>query len=156
MDLNKNDQAVHDERARIYGDATDGHRNFGLIITALIQGHYDITLPHPVPADVALLIMAGGKLNRASRANVYHADNYVDGKVYCALADEAKKKTGAPPVGPVLDAKLEDTLGKALEDALVVFQGSDATDPKEQKKAKEYFFELLKASGVRSAEGRNA
>ncbi len=98
--LNASDQAVHDERAAIYGDATDGHTNLGLIFTALVQGHYGIKLPHPIPADVALLMMAGGKLNRASRAFIRHPDNYVDGKVYFALADAANAKlhAGGPPV----------------------------------------------------------
>ncbi len=119
LKLSEADQAVHDQRAAIYGDATDGHTNLGLIITGLIQGHYDIKLDHPVPADLALLIMAGGKLNRAARANVYHADNYVDGKVYFELADAAckKKMAGAETVKPVVDARLAPDLQAALEEA---------------------------------------
>lgn len=144
MELNARDKAVHDERARIYGDATDGHTNLGLIFTALIQGHYDIKLPHPVPADLALLMMAGGKLNRASRANVYHADNYVDGKVYFALADDAKKRTEAKkeePFGKI--AAFKTQFEEALDNVQVVFGGEDWKDAKVRAQAVDYFKAVL-------------
>ena len=98
MDLNANEKAIHDERNRVYGDAKPGHDNIGLLWTGLLQRHYNIELDHPIPADMVLLMLAATKLARAAGANVFHDDNYIDGKVYFELArDSAKRKVEAAP-----------------------------------------------------------
>jgi len=83
---------VYAERDALYGDATAGHRNFGLLITAILQQHYGIVLPHPVPPRIALLINAACKLNRACLETSNKADDYVDLIRYVQLADEARKE----------------------------------------------------------------
>lgn len=83
---------VFEERAKIYGEATFCHGNLGLYFTALIQQHYDITLPHPIPSDLAMMMIAANKLNRMARPSAYHEDNFVDMRVYTGMAERAQRK----------------------------------------------------------------
>lgn len=72
-------------QSAIYGPATFGHGNVGLIWTAQLQQYYGIELDEPVPSKLVLLMMAGSKLNRASGPN-YRGDSFADGSFYFDLA----------------------------------------------------------------------
>lgn len=78
------------ERGKVYGDPHLSHLNIGLAWTGIIQQHYGIELPHPLPASVVELMMVAFKVHRSSR--VYHADNYVDLKAYAKFAEESQIK----------------------------------------------------------------
>ena len=92
-------QAALDEvladREPSLGDATVGHRNLGLIWTALLQDHYGIVLDHPLPPELVLLMMAGCKLNRA--AIKFKFDHYLDLLGYTKLAYAAAEKPEEEP-----------------------------------------------------------
>jgi len=77
---------------RLYGDATRTADNHGLILTALIQQHYDLLLPHPIPGWLVNAMNAGGKGLRFARPG-YREDDGVDSSSYMQLADTGKKKT---------------------------------------------------------------
>jgi hypothetical protein len=78
------------ERGKVYGEPHLSHKNIGLAFTGIIQQHYSIELPHPLPASVVELMMVAFKVHRSSR--VYHADNYVDLKAYAKFAEESQLK----------------------------------------------------------------
>jgi len=82
---------IHAERGARYGEGTQAHTNLGLIWTGILQNHFLMTLPAPIPADVVLLMMAANKLNRAACPTPLHGDNYDDGVIYVEMAREAKK-----------------------------------------------------------------
>lgn len=91
------DAQIRRERGAIYGDAFDNHENQGLLLTGLIQQHYKIRLAHPVPPDLAMMMMVACKINRSVTGS-YHEDNYRDARVYVQMADEAcerRSKGGA-------------------------------------------------------------
>jgi hypothetical protein len=86
-------EATIAERAKIYGDPHDSHVNIGLAWTGLIQQHYGISLPHPLPAYVVALMMVDCKASRAVRGgSPVHDDNYVDMEAYKQFAREFEKK----------------------------------------------------------------
>jgi len=87
-------QNIIAERSKVYGDSRLSHENIGLSWTALIQQHYGMTLPHPLPDWLVELMMVGLKLNRSAR--VYHADNYLDANAYLQFA-ERDQKIYTPP-----------------------------------------------------------
>jgi hypothetical protein len=87
-------QNIIAERSKVYGDSRLSHENIGLSWTALIQQHYGMTLPHPLPDWLVELMMVGFKLNRSAR--VYHADNYLDANAYLQFA-ERDQKNYTPP-----------------------------------------------------------
>ena len=76
---------VEDERGKVYGAPRHSHTNIGLSWTGLIQQHYGITLPHPLPDHLVALMMTTFKCQRSAR--VHHPDNFVDGHVYLDFAD---------------------------------------------------------------------
>ena len=80
---------VQRKRSKQYGDATAGHRNLGLEWTGILQNHYGITLDHPIPSHVVLLMMAASKINRAATPTPGQPDDYVDARIYLNLAREA-------------------------------------------------------------------
>ena len=83
-------QALRNERGKVYGDPLLSHINIGLSWTALIQQHYGIELPHPIPSSLAALMMVAFKGQRSAR--VYHKDNFDDLHVYADFAEEAQLK----------------------------------------------------------------
>lgn len=80
------------ERGRIYGDPERCHANLGLAITAILQQHYQIDFPEPIPGYVVALIMCAVKTVRAS-GTVYHPDNYVDLEAYKRFAQQMHEKS---------------------------------------------------------------
>ena len=84
-------KAIREERAKKYGDATFGHANLGLMWTGLLQNHYGITLKHPLPSEMVLVMMAMGKANRVAVEKKYDVDHFEDGMNYFQLAGEAKQ-----------------------------------------------------------------
>lgn len=72
--------AVIAERGKVYGDPELSHENIGLNWTGMIQQHYQVRLPYPLPAWLVELMMAGFKIHRSAR--VFHEDNYVDLEAY--------------------------------------------------------------------------
>lgn len=89
--LSPEEQAIFEERNKQYGDATQSHANIGLAWTGILQNHFDITLPHAIPADVVLLMMATLKALRAARSYMIVPDNYTDAKTYFEMARTARK-----------------------------------------------------------------
>lgn len=73
------------ERGKVYGDPRLSHINIGLSWTGLIQQHYGIELPHPLPPELVAQMMVTFKMQRAAR--VFHADNYADAEVYMGFAE---------------------------------------------------------------------
>ena len=77
------------KRGEIYGDPRESHNNIGLSWTALIQQHFEIELPHPIPASLVAQMMVVFKMQRAAR--VFHRDNYIDAQAYARFAEEFQK-----------------------------------------------------------------
>ena len=88
----ENEAKIREEKAKQYGPATFGHANLGLLWTALLQNHYQIKLDHPIPADLAMLMLAANKLNRGATPTPGHQDDYDDARVYVQLAREAREE----------------------------------------------------------------
>jgi hypothetical protein len=84
-------KAVRRERGRLYGDHVRGHGNLGLMWTGLLQNHYGIVLPHPIPAHLAEAMMVCNKLNRIA-VSPQHEDNYTDAVAYVQMAEEAYER----------------------------------------------------------------
>lgn len=83
------------ERGKIYGEPHLSHENIGLAWTGLIQQHYGLRLPHPIPSWLVEQMMCSFKIHRAAR--VYHADNYVDLAAYAKFAEHGQSsKLGEP------------------------------------------------------------
>lgn len=78
------------ERGKVYGQPHESHVNIGLAWTGLIQQHYQMTLPHVIPASLVELMMVQFKANRSCR--VYREDNYVDLHAYAQFAEHSQKK----------------------------------------------------------------
>jgi hypothetical protein len=89
--VEKSDAEIRAERSKRYGDHVPGHQNLGMAWTGLIQNHYGIRLPHPLPAFLVELMMVASKANRAA-VNPAGRDNYKDGRIYFAMAEEAASK----------------------------------------------------------------
>jgi len=90
MNTQDNVDAVVQERGQVYGDPFSAHKNIGLSWTALLQQHYGIDLPHPLPAALVAQMMVVLKMQRAAR--VYHQDNYLDARAYTGFAEEFQGK----------------------------------------------------------------
>jgi len=88
--MNEKEKKIFEERGSLYGEGTEAHTNLGLIWTGLIQNHYRIKLPYPLPPDLVLLMFVGSKANRAACHTTLLDDNYDDGKIYMEMARKAK------------------------------------------------------------------
>ena len=90
--------AIIRERQKVYGKTGPNFTAFGLGVTALLEAHYQMKLPHAVPPNVAALIYAQGKLIRMALPFEHNGDSAVDGKNYIDIAEEldprADKKKG--------------------------------------------------------------
>jgi hypothetical protein len=87
------DKEVRDQKEAEYGDSYEGHRNLGIVWTGLLQNHFQgLRLPATIPPDVVMLMMAAAKINRAVTSNKTKQDNFVDGRNYLTLAEEAQEK----------------------------------------------------------------
>lgn len=97
MQLDKKNKAIFNNRNKKYGPFTPMHRNLGLIWTGIIQNHFNIELPTPLPAYLVLLMLAASKINRAALKKIVDEDDsFVDGRIYMELAKAAKQKESEP------------------------------------------------------------
>ena len=78
------------ERGKVYGDPYTSHVNIGKTWTALLQQHYDIALPHDIPASLVAQMMSSFKLQRSAR--VFKEDNYIDLNAYSGFAHDFQKR----------------------------------------------------------------
>ena len=88
------DKETREKKEAEYGDSYEGHRNLGIVWTGLLQNCFQgLRFPKPIPADVVMLMMAAAKINRAVTSNKpVNQDNFVDGRNYLTLAEEARKR----------------------------------------------------------------
>lgn len=80
-----------EERGKVYGEPRLAHVNIGLAWTGLLQQHYGIELPHPVPAHLVAQMMLALKNQRSAR--VFKADNYVDAGAFLKFAEQFQPKS---------------------------------------------------------------
>ena len=85
-------QSIADERGKVYGDPFLSHTNIGLCWTGLIQQHYGITLPYPIPGSLAAQMLVGFKNQRSVR--VLKKDNNDDLQVYQSFSVDFQKREG--------------------------------------------------------------
>lgn len=78
-------KALESERGKVYGPPLLSFNNIGLSWTALIQQHYGISLPAPLPPALVAQMMVAFKNQRSAR--VHKSDNYADLHVYADFAD---------------------------------------------------------------------
>lgn len=77
------------ERSEVYGDPDLGFTNIGLHFTALIQQHYGMVLPHPIPNWMSALMLATFKGHRCAR--VFSEDNFIDWDAYRKFVYDQQK-----------------------------------------------------------------
>lgn len=95
MNLSEEDRRTFKTRQERYGTFIQAHKNLGLLWTGLLQNHFRIKLPGPIPSHVVLLMMTASKLNRAVAEELLpDEDNYVDAKIYTAMAQKARIQYG--------------------------------------------------------------
>lgn len=75
-------------RQKVYGPTGPNFAAFGKAVTALLEAHYQMKLPHDIPPHVAALIYGQGKLIRMALPFEYNGDSAVDAKAYVDIADE--------------------------------------------------------------------
>ena len=95
MGLNKKEEIIFKKRNTRYClGFFQAHKNLGKLWTAILESYYGIELPELIPSHVVLLMMAVSKINRAAseKGKLVDEDNYVDGKIYLELAQNAKKE----------------------------------------------------------------
>ena len=73
------------DRQAVYGEPADNFSNIANLLTAYLQGKYDVALT--LTAEDAALMLALVKIAR-TYPNVRHDDNYIDAAAYAALAGE--------------------------------------------------------------------
>ncbi|MFA7257614.1 MAG: DUF6378 domain-containing protein [Kiritimatiellales bacterium] len=78
-------KAIRSERAVKYKDPEDGHARLGKIWGALLEDHFDISLP-PLPAELVMKMFAAQKLHRSCMDK--QVDHLSDAMVYSQLALE--------------------------------------------------------------------
>lgn len=81
------DKQIRQDREAVYGSHHINMDAAGLILTGLLEHHYQIKLPHPVPGHVVSLYMACAKAARATGPG-YTEDNYNDMRIYAQMAQE--------------------------------------------------------------------
>lgn len=92
-------QALSAERGQVYGDPRFSHTNIGLSWTGLLQQHYGIEFPHPLPAGLVAMMMSTFKVQRSAR--VYKQDNYDDAHVYLSFAADFQRQSFPSPITTV-------------------------------------------------------
>lgn len=91
--LLKRVRATQADRQDAYGDIATSGRDTGLIWTAILQTHYGIVLPHPIPAHVVQLMMAGLKVVRCSLPTPVE-DSWLDLVSYSLLGWQTDPEQG--------------------------------------------------------------
>ena len=80
------------ERGKVYGDPHLSHTNIGLAWTGILQSHFEMELPHAIPASVVELMMVDLKVIRSARFR--KDDTYVDAHAYLGFAENSQIKEG--------------------------------------------------------------
>lgn len=79
--------AILGERGASYGPVGLNQGVLGKAWTAILESHYQIKLPHDIPAHVASLMMVSLKQLRAANPFKFNQDNYDDGHNYLTIAE---------------------------------------------------------------------
>jgi len=85
-------QIIREQRGTLYGGATDNMRDLGYAFTAILESHYGITLPHPIPREVASLLLIALKLLRIAHTPD-HEDSHLDLENYIDIFYECRNKS---------------------------------------------------------------
>lgn len=83
---------IIEERGKVYGDPNLSFRVAGKAMTALLESHYQMHLPHDIPPHVMSEIMVVIKACRACVPFDFHEDNYNDQVNYVKLARNADER----------------------------------------------------------------
>lgn len=113
---NESLEEIKAERASTYGPYKRNMATAGKQVTALLEQHYQMELPHPIPGYVMAHIMVAIKINRAVVPLKESKDNYDDAHNYLDIAygcDERFKKGDLPTP----DAKLNARRAAGREDS---------------------------------------
>lgn len=85
-------EELREHREQYYGSAKENHDNIGIMLTGLIQQHYGIQLPHPIPGHLVALVQVCVKANRAATPRSFNPDNYADGMAYFQIAGDVDER----------------------------------------------------------------
>jgi len=85
-DLHKRMEEVTEDRGKVYGDLLSTFAATGKALTALLEAHYEIKLPHDIPPHVAGQVMVIIKALRASKNYDYNEDSYIDEMNFARLS----------------------------------------------------------------------
>lgn len=96
-----------DVRTRDYGDPRISFEGLGMMWTAILETHYQLKLPWPIPAHVAALFMGALKISRASKG--FKEDNYDDLRNFIMFALDFHKTD-------VLEDRCREAIVKAMDD----------------------------------------
>ncbi len=91
MELSPEQQKIHDQRSREYGNSTFNHMNVGLMWTGILQCYFHQKLPEQIPSHIVSLMMAALKMSRAAEG-IYKEDDYIDAGVYMYMAEKGAPK----------------------------------------------------------------
>lgn len=83
---------ISQERQDLYGDPDVMFHATGVAVTAIIEAHYGIILPHTIPPHVIAQIDVVKKAVRAAASTRYNEDDYVDEQNYVRLAHKLDKR----------------------------------------------------------------
>jgi hypothetical protein len=86
---------IFKDRGEVYGPMDTLMEASGLTVTGLIEAHYQMQLPHPIPGSLLCLMNAACKLVRASVPYKFHEDNYLDGRNYITMAEKLDDRNPA-------------------------------------------------------------
>jgi uncharacterized Zn finger protein (UPF0148 family) len=84
-------EAIRREREADYGDKLTNFRTLGCQITGILEQHYNIKLPHPVPPSIAALILVEVKTNRIARPQAKQ-DSFDDAVNYINIVEELRRE----------------------------------------------------------------
>jgi hypothetical protein len=77
------------QREKFYGNPAFNMDTTAMMLTGLIENHFQIRLPHTIPGHVWALALVAMKLNRAAFA--LNEDNYDDAINYLRIAAERQR-----------------------------------------------------------------
>jgi len=89
-------------KSHIYGLPSESHRNIGLSWTGLINQHYGIELPHPLPDWLVELMLVVFKAQRAART--YQQDTFYDMIQYAQFAYQHQREDPNAKQKPTAEA----------------------------------------------------
>ncbi len=90
------DEEIIEVRGEQYGDFRLSQRLAGKGITAILESHYQMDLPHEIPGHVVSLIMAQLKILRAALPFRFDHDHYIDARNYITFAQQVRGEDSDP------------------------------------------------------------